>query len=510
MKVYDWISVHNNRIPEKLAMIDWHSQRRFTYAQMNDRVAKFSGFLQHDLKVKKGDRVSILGMNSSDIFELQFACYRIGAIFVPLNIRLAVPELEYMINDLEANVLFCGNEFADAGAILKDKCNIKYLIDFNGTGKNSKFEDGLAEATPIYDMVEQSLEDICTILYTSGTTGRPKGACITHESVLIHTVNLGVPFRVTPDTVSMCILPMFHVSGLNIFGNPTFHAGGTNIIIRSIDPSLLLELINNKDLGVSHFIGVPTIFQFMAQDPEFKNTNFSRVISPVVGGAPATESLLTTCFDAGLKLCQGYGMTETGPTVLALDIEDAQRKIGAAGKPVMHVDLKVIKPDGELAKAEEVGEIWVKGPTIIPRYWKRPDANKTDFTDGWLHTGDAAYCDKEGDYFIVDRWKDMYISGGENVYPAEVENIISKLSQVMMVSVIGVPDEKWGETGAAFIVLKQDQILTSDQVISHCLENLAKYKSPKSVFFVSELPQNAAGKILKTELRKPQWQEIHS
>lgn len=505
IKVYDWIQAHNNRIPDKLAMIDWHSSRRFTYSEMNSRVVKLAGFMQHDLKVKKGDRIAVLGFNSSDIFEIQFACFRIGAIFVPLNLRLAIPELEFMINDLEANVFFHGPEFKETALKLQKQCNIGHLVEFNGEGKESEFENSIAGAEPVYEKVEQFLEDTCTILYTSGTTGRPKGACITHASVLFNAVNTSTFGRINQDSGCLCILPMFHVSGLNIFGNPVFHAGGTNVVIRNIVPSLLLNLINDKTLKISHFIAVPTIYQFMAACPEFNDTDFSRVVMAVVGGAPAPESLLTTYSVKAVKLCNAYGMTETGPAVLAPDRDDAMKKIGSVGRPVIHVDIKLMSKDGKDVQTGETGEIWVKGPAVINEYWNRPEANKTDFTDGWLHTGDAAYCDTEGDYYIVDRWKDMYISGGENVYPAEVENVISMMPEVMMTAVLGVPDEKWGETGAAFIVLKENCSLDEDKVKQYCLENLAKYKVPSKVCFVPELPLNATGKIVKIEMKKAEW-----
>jgi fatty-acyl-CoA synthase len=410
-----------------------------------------------------------------------------------------------MINDLETSVMFCGAGFGETGETLKGRCGIENLVDFNENGSDSGYERGLAGATPGTEMVEQSLDDTCTILYTSGTTGRPKGACITHGAVLFNAVNASSPTRITPDSVGLVVLPMFHVSGLNIFANPIFHAGGTNLVVRTVDPPQLLRLIGDEALGISHFIAVPTVLQFMAVEPGFSSTDFSRVVCPLVGGSPVPEALLQTCFDAGMKLMHAYGMTETGPTVLALDADDAQRKIGSAGKPVTHMEVQLVKPDGRAATTGEVGEIWLRGPSIIREYWRRPEANQTDFTDGWLHTGDAAYRDDEGFYHIVDRWKDMYISGGENVYPAEVESVISRLPEVLMASAIGVPDERWGETGCAFIVLKQNALLTADDVIAHCLENLAKYKAPKTVHFVRELPQNASGKILKTELRKPEW-----
>ncbi len=500
MRTYDWLSTHASRIPSKLAQIDVDGGRSFDYAAMNERVAALAGYLRDELSIGPADRVAVLGPNSSDIFEIQFACARLGAIFVPLNTRLAIPELVYMLDDVGARVLLCGREFDEAGRTLREHCRLDYVIGFNGDGSDSDYERGLDGARPVHEIALVDQEDTWTILYTSGTTGRPKGARITYGMTLAHAVNLSFPARLGSDSVNLCTLPMFHVSGLNVFANPAFHAGGANVIVRKFDAARLLSLIGDDEYGITHFMGVPSMYQFMAQEPVFAATDFSRVAAAFVGGAPCPESLLRACFDAGLRLSQGYGMTETGPAVLLLDPVDAQRKIGSSGKPLMHVDLKLVAADGTPAEDGEVGEIWVKGPSITPGYWQRPDADTTDFTDGWLRTGDAAYRDEEGDYFIVDRWKDMYISGGENVYPAEVENVISNLDQVLEVAVIGVPHEKWGETGAAFVVLRPQTDLSAEAVTQHCLEHLAKYKAPQRIYFVEDLPHTASGKVAKAEL----------
>jgi len=500
MKSYDWIAAYANRTPGKLAQIDWPSQRRFSYAEMHERVAAVAGHLRQELGVLQGDRVAILAGNSSDTLELQFACARLGAIFVPLNTRLAPPELEYMLNDLGAGLLYCADEFIQTGAYLKDACGLDYLLSFSGNGGDCDYERGIAAANPVYEIVEVNYDDDWAILYTSGTTGRPKGARLTHSMAFFNSINLTTLSRITPDSVNLCLLPMFHTSGLNVYANPVFHAGGTNVIMGEFDPALMLKLIGNKDLAITHFIAVPAIYQFMASLPVFDNTDFSSVVVASVGGAPAPESLLQRYVDAGLPLSQGYGMTETGPTVIAMDREDSLRKIGSCGKPVLHVEMKLMRKDGSLARIGETGEIWVKGPSITPGYWQQADVNETDFSDGWLHTGDAAYCDEEGYYYIVDRWKDMYISGGENVYPAEVENIISHFPQVLECAVIGIADEKWGETGCAFIALNTGQTLTEEDLLQHCGTHLAKYKIPTVVHFLDELPHNATGKVVKAEL----------
>jgi fatty-acyl-CoA synthase len=247
---------------------------------------------------------------------------------------------------------------------------------------------------------------------------------------------------------------------------------------------------------------VPAIYQFMAQHPAFATSDFSRLVIGGVGGAPMPVPLLKVWEERGVALQQGYGMTETSPAVLALDREDAARKAGSSGKPVLHTEVRIVRPDGTDADVGELGELWVKGPNVTPGYWNRPDANQSSFTDGWLHTGDATRVDEEGFYYIVDRWKDMYISGGENVYPAEVESVLHQLSAIAEAAVIGIPNEQWGEVGMAIVAVKPGHTLRPEEIHAHCQANLARFKCPRLIEFVDALPRNATGKIHKPTLRQ--------
>jgi fatty-acyl-CoA synthase len=301
---------------------------------------------------------------------------------------------------------------------------------------------------------------------------------------------------------ALTVLPLFHTGGLNCYTNPVLHAGGTALIMRAFDPALALNLISDPSWGINAFFRVPSIYQFMAQHPDFADADFSRLIIGGVGGATMPVPLLKIWEGRGVALQQGYGMTETSPAVLVLDREDAVRKAGSAGKPVLHTEVRIVRPDGTDAAIGELGELWVNGPNITPGYWNRPDANKTSFTDGWLHTGDATRIDEEGFYFIVDRWKDMYISGGENVYPAEVENVLYQHPAIAEVAVIGVPDERWGEIGVAIVAVKPGQFLSKTDIDTHCAANLARFKCPSLIQFVEALPRNATGKVHKPTLRE--------
>lgn len=492
---FDWISHHAGRRPQQLAIHDLHTGRKFSYADLDDRIARLTAALAAR-GIAKGDRIALLAPNCTEYFELQFACGRLGAIMLPLNWRLTVPELEYILGDSSPKLLIHDKGFAaQAAALSNDR------IEIDHDRPDGDYERALAEVGAGPAPVPLTHDDIGMVMYTSGTTGHPKGAIITHGMVFWNCVNLGIPALITPETVQLVVLPLFHTGGLNCYVNPVFHAGGCNIIMRAFDPGESLRIIGDTAVGLTHFFGVPSIYQFMGAHPAFANTDFSRLQIAGVGGAPMPVPLLKMWEARGLALVQGYGMTETSPAVLVLDAEDAGRKAGSAGRPVLHGELKIVDDEGNAVKPGEMGELWVKGPNITPGYWNRPEANKTSFTNGWLHTGDAARQDADGFYYIVDRTKDMYISGGENVYPAEVEDTLYQIPQIAEAAVIGQPDGTWGETGLAIVVKKPGADLTETQVIAHCRERLARFKCPSRVLFIDALPRNASGKVHKPTLR---------
>jgi fatty-acyl-CoA synthase len=495
---YDWIAHFGRRTPAKLAAVDLASGRQFTYAQFDARISRLAAHLRDRLNIKRGERIGVLAMNTTDTLEVQFACGRIGAVFLPLNTRLTVPELHYIVGDAAPALIIHDAELADVALSIAKLCDVSSVLLL---GPDGSYEAAIAASKPLDQAELVTLDDISTIMYTSGTTGQPKGAIITHGMTFWNCVNLGGPAYISPSSVLLTVLPLFHTGGLNCYTNPVLHAGGTVLIMRAFDPGLALELISNPSRGINVFFGVPSIYQFMAQHPTFATSDFSRLVIGGVGGAPIPVPLLKVWEERGVALQQGYGMTETSPAVLTLDREDARRKAGSSGKPVLHTEVRIVKPDGGEAGVGELGELWVKGPNVTPGYWNRPDANSSSFTDGWLHTGDATRIDEEGFYYIVDRWKDMYISGGENVYPAEVENVLHQISAIAEAAVIGVSDQQWGEVGMAIVAVKPGYALTEATIHAHCAANLARFKCPRVIQFVDALPRNATGKIHKPTLR---------
>ena len=501
-KSYDWIAHHGRARPDKLAMTDVRTGRRYTYAEMDRRVDRLCAVLHQDFGVWAGDRVSVLAQNTTETFEVQFACWRLGAVFVPLNWRLAVPELDFIVGDCTPKVLIHEAGFTDVAAEVAAHGSVAGRISWDGSSDGAAdYEDALGAAQGDFPRPENTHDTILTVMYTSGTTGRPKGAIITHGMTFWNAVNQIEFFGNGPDMVNLALLPLFHTGGLNVHANPAFHFGGSNVVVHTFVPEEALRILSDPEVDITHFLGVPAHWLFMSQVPAFADATFPTLVAAGVGGSPTPLELIRTWMDKGLPLQQAFGMTETSPMVTALTKEDAIRKIGSAGMPVVHTECRIVDESQRDVEVGVVGELWVRGPNVTPGYWNRPEATAEAITDGWLHTGDAARQDEEGYYYIVDRWKDMYVSGGENVYPAEVEDAIYQLPGIVEAAVIGVPDERWVEVGRAIIVRQEGASLDEAQVLRHCVARLAKYKVPKSVVFVDEIPHNPTGKVLKRELR---------
>lgn len=499
MRHYDWLAYHARTRPDAPCWTDLHSDRAFTYAEAEDRCRRLAAHLQNHCGVKRGDRVAVLAMNSTDVMEAHSACAKIGAIFLPLNWRLVAAEIDFIVSDSAPQVLIhdgATQEIVDGLTV-----SAPHVLKTTGGGEPSDYESAIAASDGAFAEEIMDHDDTWTIMYTSGTTGRPKGAPNTYGMTFWNAINLGVPAGVSVDSTCVTVLPLFHTGGLNTFATPILHAGGHNLVMRAFEPGLMLELIADPARKVTHFLGVPAIYLFMSQHPAFAETDFSGVQKAAVGGAPTPVPLLEAYKKKGVAIVQGFGMTETSPCVSIQTPEQAWAKPGSAGRCVLHGELKIAREDGSEAAPDELGELWVKGANITPGYWNRPEANAREFVDGWFRTGDAARIDADGDLWIVDRWKDMYISGGENVYPAEVENTLFALEGVADGAIVGAPDEKWGEVGVAFVVKAKGAALTEDDVIHWFDGKVARFKMPKRVEFIDELPRNATGKVLKRVLR---------
>ncbi|NPV59583.1 MAG: o-succinylbenzoate--CoA ligase [Actinobacteria bacterium] len=474
-----------------------------TKGEFNSRINRLAHAFQ-EMGVRKGDRFAALLANSHVFLEVLFALNKLGAIMVPLNFRLAVPELEYILNDSSPLGLIYSPEFAEAAEGLRGKVpSIRtFLRELEGGNDGDPlYEEWIAgkpEEEPKPD-AEVTLDDVQFIMYTSGTTGKPKGAAILHGNTQWNAINSIHMYAFDSSDTSIACAPLFHIGGLAVSAFPALYVGARVVIQRFFNPVETLQLIEREK--VTFMFGIPVMFLLMTQVPELETTDYSSVRFFIAGGAPCPRPLIETWLKHGITFNQGYGMTETATAITALRTEDALRKLGSCGKPVFHTDIRIVDMEGNDLPRGEMGEVWVKGPNVIREYWQLPEATAESITDGWLHTGDMGYIDDEGYLYLVDRRKDMYISGGENVYPAEVEDVLMGFEKIADAGVIGIPDEKWGEVGLAVVVPTPGMEVTEEEVIEFCQGKLAKYKIPKKVVFVEALPRTATGKILKKELK---------
>jgi len=497
--IVDWIGFNAHNTPDRTATVELPSGRTQTYGQMNDRVGRVAQWLQ-SIGVKKDDRVGVLALNSADTMDIIFATWRIGAIHLALNFRLTPSELDYIIGNAEPKVLIYDHDLRPTVDALT--VNVDHVIGTSGVGDESEFESVIADRDRVTDMVELTPDDQCMLMYSSGTTGLPKGVIITHGMMLWAQYNASATMYCSKDMVSLAAMPLFHIGGLQVFTCPALFNGGVAVIMRAFDPAATLDAFSDPDLGVTHFLGVPAMYNALRDHPKNPETDFSRIKVCLAGAEAVPEALVKWWHERGIAIQEGYGMTENVASCVVLGYDDVPAKVGAAGKPLKHIQVKIMKEDGTEAAPGESGEIWCRGPVVTPGYWRRPDANEDAFVDDWLRTGDIGSKDKDGYIYIEDRLKDMYISGGENVYPAEVENVLYELSDIREVAVIGVPDERWGETGCAVVALQDGAGLSADDIRAHCADKLARFKHPTHVVFTDALPRNATGKVLKFQLRE--------
>jgi fatty-acyl-CoA synthase len=463
-----WIRDRARLTPNRTA-IDYLG-RAVTYGELDERSDELATALSH------GDRVATLTGNSPEHVVTFFACAKAGAILTPLSWRLSPHELAYQLDDSDPALFLVEDAYAELGEEALALAAVRPALES---------ADEVSRRRPS----RPAPDDPVLLVYTSGTTGRPKGALLTHANCFWTNVGFDVSTGVSGEDVVLQVLPQFHCGGWNVQPLLAWWKGAKVVLERSFDAERALRLIAEKQVTTT--MGVPAIYQFMAEADGFASADLASLRRAVVGGAPMPVALLDTWAARGVDIVQGYGLTEAAPNVLCLPAEEARRKAGYAGKPYPFV---------QVALAED-GELLVRGPNVFPGYWRNPEASEAAFRDGWLATGDVAEVDEEGFYRIKGRLKDMVISGGENIYPAEIEDVLAAHPAVVEAAVVGVPDERWGEVCAAFVVLRRD--VDEDELLAHCRERLARFKVPKSFHVVDALPRNSLGKVQKTELRVP-------
>lgn len=484
----DWLKRWNQYAPKKVALKDGETGRALTYAELFHAAVAKAHELRTQYGVKKKDRIAAIANNDLDYVVLFFAAQRLGAILVPVNFRLTYREVEHIITDSDPALLIYQESFADlAGQLFENK----------KVTQKALLSSKIPSDEPLDESFLGSPSDPVMILYTSGTTGAPKGAVLSHEMIFWNSINTTMRLNLSQQDCTVIFLPFFHTGGWNVLTTPILHRGGTIVLLKKFDGDKILELSSSEKATI--LFGVPTTMDMMARSPLFNKVDISTIRYAICGGEPMPIPLIKTWDEKGIPIRQGYGLTEFGPNVFSLNEEDAVRKIGSIGFPNFYIEARIVDNNGNELGTNEIGELVLKGPMCMTGYWKNEKATKETLKDGWLHTGDLVRRDEEGFFYVVGRKKDMFISGGENIYPPELEQVIRTLPGVREVAVIGVPDEKWGEVGKAFIV-KDREDLSMEELQAHCLKNLAKFKIPKSFVFLSELPKGDSGKILKRKL----------
>ncbi|WP_028923381.1 acyl-CoA synthetase [Pseudonocardia acaciae] len=479
-----WTARRARKTPDKTAVI--HGEARLSYRELHERAVRLAHGLR-GLGLRRGDRVAYLGPNHPSFLETLFAAGMNGMVFVPLNMRLTGAELSYCLADSGASVL------VSAPGHAAELTGRRVSLD-------GEYEPLLAAAStePVDEPV--TLDDPCMIMYTSGTTGRPKGAVLSHGNITWNALNFLVDVDLAADEVTLVVAPLFHTAGLNVTCLPTLLKGGAVVLASAFDPSAVLELIGRH--RVTFMFGVPTMYDAIAACPGWADADLSSLRQLACGGAPVPPATIRAYQRRGLSFSQGYGMTEASPGALYLVREASEAKAGTAGVPHFFTDVAVVDPDGRAVKPGEKGEVVVSGPNVMLGYWGRPDDTAAAMAGGVFHSGDIATVDEGGYVSIAGRLKDMIISGGENVYPAEVEAALREHPDVADCAVIGVPDERWGEVGRAVVVARPGATPDGADLLGSLRGALAGYKIPKSVVFVDELPRSGAGKVLKNRLRE--------
>ncbi|MEH7302990.1 acyl-CoA synthetase [Neobacillus drentensis] len=489
----DWLDNRARLSPNKIAVIDENTNKRWSYKELNERSASVASWLK-GRGVKQGDRIALLSPNHISCFDILFACSKIGAIFVPLNWRLSIHEIREIIKDCSPVLIGVHLQFESLCDQLTDlgvscfRVGETHYEKITNHSKSEKFSEEITETDPL------------AMIYTGGTTGNPKGVVLSHQSILWNAINTITSWSLTEEDVTINYLPMFHTGGLNALSLPILMIGGTVVVGDQFIAQKTIASINRYRCTI--ILLVPTMYHMLIQTEEFHMNDFPTMKIFLSGAAPCPLQIYEAFQKKKLAFKEGYGLTEAGPNNFYISPEDAQVKRGSVGKPMLFNSIKLVKVDGQEAEVNEVGELWIKGKHAFSYYWNHEQATAETLKDGWVQTGDLAKKDEEGFFYIVGRKKDMIITGGENVYPLEIEHWLGGHPAIDEVAVVGLPDEKWGEMVAAFIVLKGSSKISKEDLRAYCEAKLGRYKIPKRFTFLNELPKTHVGKIDKKSLKE--------
>lgn len=500
---HDWVDYNARHRPGALALANAEDGTSITWAELDSRVGRLARVLREH-GVKKGDRVALIAENDPRVFETQFAAMRLGALFMPLNWRLAVAEISDIVLDADPAIIVHDGEWAGVASAVAEKSGISARLTWGADASSAaSYEDEIALARYLGASGALTFDDPTHLLYTSGTAGKPKGVLSTHGTLVWQAINTAHTTRYAePGNHQLNPMPLFHAGGLTVMANPILYFGGAVTTMRRFVPAAVLRALTASKVPVTHFAAIPLMYRGLAAEPDFASVDFSHARTFIVAGAIAEPDLLQLWADRGVALQPQYGGTEHGPMATAVDdparwLEKA--KNGSTGRKARHTEIRLVDSEGNDVPEGATGEIWLRGPSVTVGYWGK---EKSDyFTDDWYRTGDAARRDADGFYYLAGRVKEMYKSGGENVYPAEIERVLAVHPKVADVAVLGIADDKWGEVGLAVVVPAGDQPPTLEELNLFAAERLARFKLPKALAITPDLPRNATGKVSRPALR---------
>ncbi len=501
MEISTWISHHANCSPDKIAV--YFEDLEISYLEIENRIAHLAGGLVHHLGIKPGDRVAYLGENSPELIEIFFACARIGAIFVPLNARMTIEQHKHFLSNSSPRCLFVESPFSTHA----DECLLNTNIKMLRFGKDSQGDNKFAHLEALISRSEKilsgtSIPDITPIMiaYTSGSTGLPKGAVLTHETIHYASINAAQVAEMTCADHILTNLPMFHVGGLTVQTLPALHIGASVTIHRDFDAEKTLRDFESRRITV--YLPLPKISRALTSHPDWHNIDISSLRITQTGSTIVPVSVMTPWTERGIPAQQIYGLTEALPPVIGLPLREHETMAGSMGKPSMYCEVRIVDQDMRDVTSGERGEILLKGPCVFKEYWDNPEATNKAFSDGWFRTGDIAHADENGYIYMDDRLKNVIIVGSSNVYPADLEHILSECDEIAEVAVVRRPDRELGEVPVACIQMKTGRSMTTEQVNDLFKERLATYQYPRDVIFVESFPRTSLGKIQKTEVEQ--------
>ncbi|XXM73938.1 AMP-binding protein [Lysinibacillus sphaericus] len=484
--VTDWLQKRSIISPDRVALVNGATDEMITYRSLDARAAKWAYYMK-EKGMQKGDRVVFISKNHPVCFELLFACSKIGAIFVPLNWRLSSAEIASLMGDCSPQLVFLQADFEPG---------LEAALQGYQTGRIEEIRETVYSGKELTSEIKRGKDDPWVMIYTGGTTGKSKGVILSYRSINANALNTIISWNLNEEDSTITYLPTFHTGGLNALSLPILMTGGKVVTAERFEPRHALYMLNHH--GCTIVLLVPTMYHGLLEEEDFKHASFPKMKVFLSGGAPCPGKVYDAFKAKGIQFKEGYGLTEAGPNNFYID--PGKMKKGSIGKSMMLNEVKVVDQEGKCVKYGEVGELLLGGDHLFKEYWNMPEETAAALKDGWLHTGDLARIDHEGDYYIVGRKKDMIISGGENIYPQEIEHWLCEHPSISECAVVGMPHEKWGEVVTAFMKVRRGKMITSNEAKSYCLEKFGAFKIPKQYHFIEEIPKTDVGKVNKKGL----------